>query len=756
MPKILLRAVAMKCHRRLDTIRCWAVGLLFLLSVEVIAAEPGRVLPDDKRPADQRLQPLKDLNGYFPFVVPQDAQQWQTRAEQIRRRMLVSQGLWPMPRKTELNAQIYDRREMPGQGDVPGYSVEKVTFECLPGFVVTGNLFRPLSDGGNRPGVLCPHGHWSQGRFYDAGEEAVKKSIADGAEKFIENGRNPIQARSAHLARMGCVVLQYDMIGYADSQQISFELAHRFAEQREHMNSETEWGFFSPQAESHLQSIMGLQTLSSIRALDFLTSLPDVDPSRLAVTGASGGGTQTFMVCAVDPRPAFAFPAVMVSTAMQGGCTCENASLLRVGTGNVEFAGLFAPKPMGLTAADDWTKEMATKGFPELQALYRMLGAPDNVSLTALTHFGHNYNHVSRAAMYQLVNRHFKLGLPEPVEEQPIERLLPEDITVWDEHHPKPEGGERFERRLLQAWHADTQQQLAAVVPRDRPSLAQFQQLIGGGLDIVIGRGLPDAGAQEFELVSKTDRGDYREMGGWLRHRTAGEELPIVFLHPETWNGQVVIWVDPQGKQGLWQAEPAETKLIPAVQQLLAAGTSVVGVDLLFQGEFLADQESIDETRVVNNPREAAAYTFGYNPSLFAQRTHDILSVITFVRNHDKAPRQVHLVGLKEAGPWVAAARAQAREAIDRAVVDTQGFRFLQVDSLRDPRFLPGGAKYFDLPGMLAVAAPGRVWLAGENEVPDVMAAAYQAAGARDHVQAYSGAPEQAAEAATRWLLQTD
>ena len=94
---------------------------------------------------------------------------------------------------------------------------------------------------------------------------------------------------------------------------------------------------------------MGLQTYNSIRALDWLCELPDVDPQRIGVTGASGGGTQTFVLGAVDPRPAVIFPAVMVSTAMQGGCTCENCCYLRMGTGNVELAGLFAPKPLGMT-----------------------------------------------------------------------------------------------------------------------------------------------------------------------------------------------------------------------------------------------------------------------------------------------------------------------------------------------------------------------------------------------------------------------
>ena len=155
---------------------------------------------------------------------------------------------------------------------------------------------------------MCPHGHWAKGRFHDAGLDAVRKEIEKGAERFENGGRSPLQARCVQLARMGCVVFHYDMLGYADSQQISFEVAHRFAKQRPEMNAAEGWGLFSPQAESHLQSVMGLQTYNSIRALDFLQGLPDVDPGRIAVTGASGGGTQTFMLSAIDPRSRFRSP----------------------------------------------------------------------------------------------------------------------------------------------------------------------------------------------------------------------------------------------------------------------------------------------------------------------------------------------------------------------------------------------------------------------------------------------------------------
>src|SRR5690606_37023874 len=201
-------------------------------------------------------------------------------------------------------------------------------------------------------------------------------------------GRRPLQARCVGLARLGCVVFHYDMIGYADSAPITM-ISHSFRDQRAHLSTPERFGLFSAQAELRLVNAMGLQTWNSVRALDWVASLPFVDPSRIAVTGASGGGTQTFILCAIDDRPAASFPAVMVSTAMQGGCTCENACGLRVDTGNIEFAALFAPKPLGLSSANDWTIDMPTKGWPGLQRLYELLGAKDHVSLRHLPHFGH-------------------------------------------------------------------------------------------------------------------------------------------------------------------------------------------------------------------------------------------------------------------------------------------------------------------------------------------------------------------------------
>ncbi|HJZ94855.1 MAG TPA: acetylxylan esterase, partial [Gemmataceae bacterium] len=302
--------------------------------------DPTRLFPDKSELKDARLGKPKDYNGYFPFTPPATREAWNDRARQVRTQVLVANGLWPLPEKTPLNAVIHGKIER------DGYTVEKVYFASMPGHYVSGNLYRPTAKAETKkPGVLCPHGHWANGRFHENNEAAAKKEVESGAEKTMEGARYPLQARCAQLARMGSVVFHYDMVGYADSKAI----AHRT-------------GFTDAEAELRLQSFMGLQTWNSIRALDFLLSLPDVDPKRIGVTGASGGGTQTFILGAVDDRPTAAFPAVMVSTAMQGGCICENCSYLRVRTGNIELAGLFAPKPLGMSAANDWTKEIETKG----------------------------------------------------------------------------------------------------------------------------------------------------------------------------------------------------------------------------------------------------------------------------------------------------------------------------------------------------------------------------------------------------------
>jgi len=687
---------------------------------------------------DVRDQPLKNLKGYFPFHPPKTVKEWESRREQVRQQILVAAGLWPMPTKTPLNAVIH------GKVDGDGYTVEKVYFESAPGLFVTGNLYRPKNIQGRVPAVMFAHGHRKDARLQQTPDTKTRKDIADGAERFERAGRSTFQALCRQVAQMGCIVWQWDMLGDSDAIQFSRDLVHGHGAVplRSEMNTTKNWGLFSPQAEAHCQNFMGLQTLNAVRGLDFVLSLPEVDPQRVAITGASGGGTQTMMLAAIDDRIDLSFPVVMVSTAMQGGCPCENASLLRVNTGNVEFAALFAPKPQGMNSANDWTKEMATKGFPELQQLYALYGKKSNVFLKRGEHFPHNYNAVTRSAFYTFLNKQFKLGFTSPVIESDFETLPLEQLTVWNDRHPAPMAEDpNFERSLLAWFNTDAQQQLrtAATTPDGR------QNLIRPALEVIIGRPFANAGEAEWSPKTKHDRVNHVEHSGLLLNKTHGEEVNVTWLRPKQWNGRVVIWLDEFGKAALHSANGG---LNPAVRTLVQSGAAVLGADL-----FRLGGEPVKQTRAVVNRREYAGYTFGYNHALFAKRAHDVLTIVSHLRSAKTGPcpnpKTIAVAGWDNAGPIVAVAGALAGNAIDRVAIDTGGFRFGQLLDYRDPMFLPGGAKYLDLPGLIALNAPRPLWLAGEGKEPDIITPAY----ARDELETYTGNTTGQEAAASEWFL---
>ena len=709
-----------------------------------VQAEIPRVLPAGTLPADARLGTLKDLDGYFPWKPSANANEWKERSDYVRRQLKVATGLWPMPTRQPLNAVVH------GKVERDDYTVERVILQTGEGLYCTGSLYRPKAKpAGKSPAVLCPHGHWLNGRFYEHTAAQFKQELDSKAES-LPSGRYPLQARCVQLARMGCIVLLYDMLGYADGGPLPFELAHGFKTQRADLSSPEQWGLFSAQSELRCLNIVGLQTWNSVRALDWISSLDDVDPNRIGVTGASGGGTQTFLLGGVDPRPAAFFPAVMVSTSMQGGCTCENASYLRVNTGNIELAALLAPRPLGMTAADDWTKDLETKGLPELKQHYTMLGVPDNVQ-GKYRSFPHNYNQPSRLAMYEFFNRHLKLGQPTPIVERDFVPLTKEEATVWGAEHPAPARSVENELRIVRGFAVDQDQQLAALTPKDAETWNTFRNVIGGAWDVMIGRKLPGKDDFSYETKNKIEGDDLIKFHSLIRLTKHGEEIPTLFFLPRNWNKRVAIWITDEGKSSLMKEDGSPKA---DVQKLLDAGVSVAIPDLLYQGEFLADGQPLAQARKVKNPREFVGYTLGYNHPLFSQRVHDVLTMISFCRFSKYEPESVSLIGLgRVAGPIAAAAAFQAGTAVDKVAIGTRGFRFASITQAYDPMLVPGAVKYGDVPGLVGLLAPRPLWLSGEGEqAPSLVAKSY-AAGKGSPVVSYSGTAENESAEAVKWLL---
>lgn len=693
-------------------------------------ADALRLFHGHLRSPDYRHGPPKTLNDFFPFIVPSNRQAWEVRRQRLREQLLVALGLWPMPEKTPLRPVVHGRIER------DGYTIEKVYFASLPGHYVCGNLYRPASTGGagssnenKRPGVLFAHGHWANGRFHDAGEKAAKASVASGGEPDIERGRFFMQALPATLARLGFVVFHYDMVGYADSTAIPHTQ-----------------GFRDVQAELRLQSFMGLQTWNSIRALDFLASLPDVDPQRLGMTGASGGGTQTFILAAIDDRLQAVFPAVMVSTAMQGGCVCENVSHLRVGTGNVEIAALFAPKPMAFSAANDWTREFMSKGFPELQQLYALYGAKDKVQARAWLEYGHQYNVHARQMMYTWFLKHLQ-GREATVQEPPFQPVPPKDLSVFDAQHPRPKD-ERDAPRLREYLTQQSETQLAALFPSDEARLQQFRRIVGTALRVMIHSELPQRVVPRriagLDLPRRTSLGDLSLTLHLIGRTDEQDALPLASCkNPQRVRpDRYVVWLHPEGKASL--ASGGETRT--ALQRLLNAGYTVVAPDLLGIGE-----NTPPKPFTVN--KEYAGYTYGYNRTPIAQQVHDALTAIAWCRQQGKSV-VVHLVGWGNCGVVALLARALSGEAVGRTAADLQQFRFASLTDVADPRMLPGAVKYGDLPAYVALCAPGPLLVYNHAVIAThpTPTQAYRTAGTENRL--YRKAEPVAPPAAADWLVQ--
>ncbi len=633
---------------------------------------------------------LSTLNDHFPFTVPASLEFWRDRAATLRLQTRVALGLHPQPQLADPQPVIHSRREM------DGYRVEKVYLETLPGLWLSGTLFRPQLNAADEPArlpaVLYAHGHWQHGRFHRTPDAEVKQSLATGAERFESAAINPMQAACVQLARMGCVVFQYDMLGSADNQQISYERAHRFGLKSENAPLGPDgWLLFSPIAEGYGQSPMSIQTINSLQAFEMVSRLPDVDPSRIAITGASGGATQSFIASAVEERLAGSFPAVMVSTAMQGGCTCENACGLRVATGNVELAALSAPRPLGMTAADDWTKTMPTDGFPELRRLYALYGKPDAVQLYPNLHFPHNYNHVSRVAMYGWMNRLFGLGLDEPILEQDFQRLTADELTVWDLEHPQPRGGLEWEQEFVRRWAEQIdgafQGALTSPADTDRESRARLLE----GWSTIWRPALDVAGALSVTASASADAIEARDSGGRVVGTLVG-----------TWDGAN----GSQAGQDPARGNPAPLPLwidLGAMVQADGERLSVAALDDPLAA--LEGEPGNTNQPLVNNGRPAAAYTYGYNPPSLVRRAGVLVALLDEI--HRRSGRPIAVSASVEALPLAAAAAlllpdqvTQVRWTGDRRTIE--GY-FRRVTSITDARFLPGALRYQDLPGLLRI-----------------------------------------------------
>jgi dienelactone hydrolase len=556
---------------------------------------------------DERGGIARTLNTPRTFPEITSKAGWQRRAQDIRQQVLVSCGLWPMPEKTPLNGNIFGRIE---RGD---YSVEKVYFQSYPGFYVAGNLYRPLGKQGPFPAVLNPHGHWAKGRLED-------------------NKDGSAAARCINFARQGMIAFSWDMVGYNDTQFASAKGEAGYAKHRHFANDPTNqlWNI----------SQMGLQTWNSLRALDFLLSLPDVDAKRIGCTGESGGGTQTFMLGAIEDRLAAQAPVVMVSHAMQGGCSCENVAGLRVDYSNMEISAAAAPRPQLFVAATgDWTKTTLTIEGPAVASVYRLLDVPDHLKFVRFD-FNHNYNRTSREAVYEwfgkwLMNARDDSSLKEvaytkepdsdlrvfPDGKLPADAVTEEQLTaylirsatndLWSRKPINPVLMAQYRKQMLPAWKRSLQ-----IDSTER------------ALNVEPGR------------ITKLNDCTVTRLA--LGRSGRGDRVPVVMITPRRDPLRTLaVLAHPDGKSAYLDADGAPKGL---ARELISKEIAVLLVDTFLTGE-LADDKAAEARDYFTN------FFTTYNRTDVQERVQDIVTVCSFAQAHSKG-RRVVLCGSGRAGLW--------------------------------------------------------------------------------------------------------
>ncbi len=617
---------------------------------------------------DERLLTMRGIDEtYFKFPEYKTKSEWEKRKNYLRERILVCAGLWPLPPKTPLHPKFYD------EIDHEDYVVKTVTIQPFPGFYLGGNLYLPKSEG-KHPAILTPHGHFEYGRL-------TNDSITS------------IPGRCINFAKQGYVVFAYDMVGYNDTKQVS----HTFAKD----SISSLYGI----------NLLGLQLWNSMRALDFISSLPEVDTSRMGMTGASGGGTQTFLLTAVDDRIAVSAPVNMVSNVMQGGDLCENAPGLRINTFNVEIASMVAPKPLLLVSnTQDWTYNTRNTIMPMVQSIYKLYNAESHLKNEHFD-YPHNYNKSSREAVYPwfgkwlLHDDNQNRFREKPFQVDSSRYLLAfmnnktsdrnktfEELPSGDYHNAPTGLNEDGLKNLMKNIYKE---QLNKYWPKTKEQLKEFKYLYGDAVKQLLGVQIP--ASVDCRILKRGAGSDFVATQIVISKKNKNEWIPCVLFQPkhaET-SAPTLILTSDQGKSG-WVNEGSSEPVV-SVQKLLKKGFNVLLPDLFNQGENILQ----DSTATRRN--EKSNFFTTYNLTDKQNQIQDILTLIEAIKENKSLSPKINLWATGNTG-IVGLLLASIENGLNKIVIDGDQF-----DPSSDQNMLslqiPGIMRVGGVPTVLALAS---------------------------------------------------
>jgi cephalosporin-C deacetylase-like acetyl esterase len=369
---------------------------ILLLAASFAAADetPSTKAGDEK--IDRYLaERTKELSGRF-LDGARTREEWQKKLPRLRREYLDMIGLWPLPEKTPLHAQVTGTLT---HADV---LIEKLHYQSRPGLYVTANLYRPKSPSGKLPAILYVCGHSGRGR------DGNKTAYQDHGLWFASNG-------------YVCLIVDTLQLG-----EIPGIHHGTYREGR--------WWW---QARGYTPA--GVECWNGIRGIDYLCSRPDVDRERIGVTGISGGGASTIWIAAADERVKVAVPVSGMSDLesyvshkiINGHCDC----MVMINTYQWEWTtitALIAPRPLLFCNSDNddiFPMDGNRRIIERLRQLYRTYDRPELVD-DHVSKGGHAYRPDLRIAVFRWLNKHLKHDTG-PVKDADFKLLPGKELRVF-------------------------------------------------------------------------------------------------------------------------------------------------------------------------------------------------------------------------------------------------------------------------------------------------------------------------------------
>lgn len=554
------------------------------------------------------------------------------------------------------------------------YRIQCLVFQSRPGVWVTANLYIPDAvQKGPVPAVLNVHGHWREGRI--------------AATPHV---------RALALVKQGYLVLAVDAFGAGERAPDPLKPEYHGG-----LRGAASWTAGYP--------LLALQVYDNMRAIDYLLTRDDVDPQRIAVTGASGGGNQSMYVGALDERIRVVVPVCSVGNyqAYLGVACCVGevlpAALRFCEEGDI--LGLVAPRPLLVISASRDSVQFsiieAAKSVSWAREIYELYGAADKLH-HAVFDAPHGYNQAMRETMYGWLNRWLK-GAPDatPVPEPPVEPEAPDNLRCFPD-------GKRFAGFLTQPQFVGDRwrKRLRAIpVPTHREAWESQRLLMEHWLEQLLG-GKPRVRPRSRLLEQNVPDLPPNVAGQRLQVEVEpGIEIPVVVISPKSlsMDQPLIVVADPDGEL----TNPSH----PVIMELLRLGVHVALLELRATGSTAVPRDRIADA-IDHNSCEWAVWI---GDPLAGQWARDLMAAIEVL-----SPR----VGIDAGRISVAARGGAALAAVLAAVFDDRidvvaalhPLATFVTDELpsghRMVHHIPGLSRVGDLPYLYAMVAPRRLILA--------------------------------------------